>query len=299
MAGALKDGWTVLRRAIDEARDDRVTMIAQALAYSLFLAIPAVALLALGIFSLVADAGDVNRLIDRAETVMPEEAASLLRDSLERSTRSPSGGVLMTVVGFGLALWTTTSAATTLMQGITTAFDRDDERGFVRKRGVALLIVACLAGAATLVLGLLVLGPHLQRWIGDASGASTLTAWAWWTAQWPLLVGGLLFAFAALLYLGPDVEQPRWQLITPGAVVALVVWLVASAGFAVYSANFGSYNKSWGTLSAVVVMLVWLWLTSAALLFGAEVNAEAQRLAAERGDRQAAGALRTPRSAPG
>jgi membrane protein len=299
MTGGLRDGLTVLRRAIDEARDDRVTMTAQALAYSLFLAIPAVALLALGVFSLVADADDVNRLIDRAEAVMPEEAASLLRDSLERSTRSASGGVLMTVLGFGLALWTTTSAATTLMQGITTAFDRDDERGFVRKRGVALLIVGCLAGAAALVLGLLVLGPHLQRWIGDASGASTLTAWAWWTAQWPLLVGGLLFAFAVLLYLGPDVEQPRWQLITPGAVVALVVWLAASAGFAVYGANFGSYNKSWGTLSAVVVMLVWLWLTSAALLFGAEVNAEAQRLAAARGDREAAVALRTQRSAAG
>ena len=85
-----------------------------------------------------------------------------------------------------------------------------------------------------------------------------------------------------LLYLGPDVDRPRWRLISPGAVTAVVVWLAASAGFAVYTANFGSYNKSWGTLSAVVITLVWLWLTSAALLFSAEVNAEVQRLAAER-----------------
>ena len=85
-----------------------------------------------------------------------------------------------------------------------------------------------------------------------------------------------------MLYLGPDADQPNRWLVTPGAGASLVIWLVASGGFAFYSANFGSYNKTWGTLSAVVVMLIWLWLTSAALLFGAEINAEAQRLASER-----------------
>lgn len=87
------------------------------------------------------------------------------------------------------------------------------------------------------------------------------------------------------------VEQPRWQLITPGAIAALVIWLAASGGFAVYTANFGSYNKTWGTLSAVVVTLIWLWLTKAVLLFGAEINAEAQRLAAARRDRDLAAAV--------
>jgi membrane protein len=80
-----------------------------------------------------------------------------------------------------------------------------------------------------------------------------------------------------LLYLGPDVQQPRWQLVTPGAVVALVIWLAASGGFALYTSRFGSYDKTWGTLSAVVITLVWLWLTSLALLFGAEVNAAVRR----------------------
>ena len=88
-----------------------------------------------------------------------------------------------------------------------------------------------------------------------------------------MLVAGLLFAFAVVLYLGPDVEQHDWRFITPGAVTALVVWSGSSSAFAVYSANFGSYDKTWGTLAAVVVTLVWLWLTSAAILFGAEVNA--------------------------
>jgi membrane protein len=278
----LTHAWLVLRRALDEARADEVATIAQALAYSLFLAIPAAMLLVLGVFSLVADADAIDSLIERAQAVMPEEAATLLRDSLRRSSESASSGVLMTVVGFALALWTTSSAATTLMRSVTVAFDGQETRSFARKRLLALGIVVALVAAGALVLGLLVLGPHLETWIGDAVGMPGLTAWLWWTLQWPLLVGGLLFAFAVVLYLAPDVEQPSWKWITPGAVTALVAWLAVSGAFALYTANFGSYDKSWGTLSAVVVTLVWLWLTSAALLFGAEVNAEAQRLADER-----------------
>jgi membrane protein len=173
------------------------------------------------------------------------------------------------------------------MKGITVAFDGEESRSFVRKRLLAGVIVGALVFAAGLVVGLLVLGPQLEAWVGNSLDAPRLTAWLWWTLQWPVLVLGLLFAFAVVLYLGPNVDRPGWRLVTPGAVTALVVWLVASAGFALYSANFASYDKTWGTLAAVVVTLVWLWLTSAAVLFGAEVNAEARRLAAERTDEPA------------
>jgi membrane protein len=274
-----RQAWAVLRRAVADARADDLPTSARALAYSLFLAIPASLLVVVGVFSLVADEAAVESLVSRAGTVMPEEAVVLLQDSLERSIRSSGSGLVMTIVGLALAIWTTTSAATTLMKEVTRAFDRDDRRSFTRKRLQALAIVAALVAGAALVLGLLVLGPHLERWTGQATGAPTLVGWAWWTLQWPILVGGLLFAFSVVLYLGPDVEQSRWQLVTPGAIVAVVLWLVASAAFAVYTAGFGSYDKTWGTLSAVVVTLLWLWVTSGALLFGAEINAEAQRLA--------------------
>jgi membrane protein len=272
----------VLKRAVQESLDDRVPMVAQALAYSLFLAIPATALVALGLFSLVADQNLIEELLDKAGTVMPAEATDLLRDSLERSARSTGGGIAMTIFGLALGVWTTTSAATTLMEAVNRAYDRDDERGFVRKRLVALLIVFALVVSAFLVVTFLVLGPHVEHWLGDAMNAERATAWAWWTAQWPILLAALLFAFALVLYLAPDVGDQRWTVVVPGAAVAVVGWLAASAGFALYAAYFGSYNKTWGTLSAVVITLVWLWLTSAALLFGAEVNSEARALREER-----------------
>jgi membrane protein len=253
-------------------------MLAQALAYSLFLAIPATALVVLGVFSLVADPSVIDDVVERVGRVIPAQAAQLLERSLLRSSESTGSSVVMTVVGFALALWTTTSAATTLMVGLTRAYDRDDERGFVRKRLVAFAIVGALVVAAALVVSLLVMGPYLERWIGSSLDAERATAWAWWTAQWPILMGGLLFVFAVVLYVGPDAEQRAWKLVTPGAVAAVVLWLLVSGGFALYVAHFGSYEKTWGTLSAVVVTLVWLWVTSAALLFGAELNAEVRRV---------------------
>jgi membrane protein len=127
------------------------------------------------------------------------------------------------------------------------------------------------------MLGVLVLGPVLSSWVGSALGAEALVRAVWLVAQWPLLVVGLLFCFAGLLFLGPNVEHPRWRFLSFGAVLAVVVWLAVSAAFALYVSQFGAYNKTWGTLAAVVIMLTWLWLSALALLLGAEVNAEAER----------------------
>jgi YihY family inner membrane protein len=269
--------WRVLRRAAAEARNDDVATAAQALAYALFLAIPAGLLVVLGVFSLLADEQTADRLITRLQGLMPQEVTTLLEDSLRRSIQSTRGGVVLTAVGLGLAVWTTTSAATTLMKALTKAYDAEETRSFVRKRGLALVIVTCLVGAAGLVFGFLVLGPYTERWVGSTVGAPSAVAWLWWVGQWPILVAALLFAFAVLLHVGPDLEQPRWNLVTPGAAVSVTAWLVASGCFSLYAAGFGSYEKTWGTLSAVILTLVWLWLTSAAILFGAEVNAEILR----------------------
>ena len=138
-------------------------------------------------------------------------------------------------------------------------------------------MLASLAVAFALTFGLLVLGPIISDWLGGLLDLEGAFGWIWWTAQWPILVFGLLAVFAAVLYLGPNVAHPRWRFLTPGSIVAVVVWLAASGLFAVYVSVFGSYNKAWGSLAAVIILLTWLWLSALALLLGAEVNAEAER----------------------
>jgi len=264
-------------RAAKESLNDNVPMMASALAYSSFFAIPAVLLVAVGLFTLVAGPQTIQSLMAHFGHVMPGEATSLLNQSLQNLDSKPSAGVVMTVAGLVLAVWSTTGAMTAYMTALNMAYDRKDERNFVRKRLVAVEMAAVIGLAFVLVAVLLILGPQISGWVGGLLHAKTVVSWVWWVAQWPVLLGGLLVAFATLLYLGPDVEHRRWQFLTPGSLVAALIWLAVSGLFAVYTASFGSYNKTWGSLSAVIVTLTWLWLTGLALLFGAELNAELER----------------------
>jgi membrane protein len=263
-------------RAVKESLDDDAPMLASAMAFNAFLAIPASLLLIVGLFSLVADPVLIGDLMDKFGAVLPAEAVGLVETSLLQLEQKPSSGLVMTIVGFALAFWTATGAVNTLMTAVNRAHDLDDERKFLAKRGIALILVAALGAAILAVTALLVLGPHIERWIGSALGAERVVGWAWWTAQWPILLVVLFGAFGVTFALAMDHPHRRWEIISPGAAVAVVLWLIVSAGFAFYASRFGSYNKTWGSLSAAIVTLVWLYLSSLALLFGAEVNSEVE-----------------------
>jgi membrane protein len=219
----------------------------------------------------------VTALIEKVGTVVPSEAAALLEDSLRGMTERDAAGATILGLGGLLALWSLGGAMQNLMWALKAAYDREETRGFVRRRLTAFAMVFFAVLGAALMLGVLVLGPVLSSWVGSALGAEALVRVVWLVAQWPLLVVGLLVCFAGLLFLGPNVEHPRWRFLSFGAVLAVVVWLAVSAAFALYVSQFGAYNKTWGTLAAVVIMLTWLWLSALALLLGAEVNAEAER----------------------
>lgn len=274
---SFRDYKAILMRGGKEALADGVTDLAAALAYYSFLAIPAVILVAVGLFSLFASPDAITTLIDKLGTVAPSQATQLLEDSLRRMNENKNGSLVMVVVGFVFALWTTTGAMTAFMRALNRAYDQDENRGFVRQRFVAVQMVVAMAVAFLLIFGLLVLGPVMSRWIGDALSIEGVMGWLWWIMQWPVLLVGLLAIFATVLYLGPNVDHPRWRFVSPGSIFAVVVWLVASGLFAVYTSMFASYNKAWGSLAAVIVMLTWLWVTGIALLLGAEINAEAER----------------------
>ena len=271
-----RDYLAILKRAAKRANKDHVTSLAAALAYYAFLAIPAALLLAAGLFGLLADPNAVTTIIKDLHGIVPSQVSSLIEGSLRRLTQQNSTSITLIVVGAVLALWSLSGAMQNVMWALNLAYDRSETRGFVRRRLVAAGMAVFALVASTLALGLLVLGPDLSRWIGNAIGNRRATEIVWWAAQWPILIGGLLLAFGVIYYLGPDVKQ-KWQFLSFGAVFAVVVWLIASGAFAYYASRFGSYNKAWGSLSAVVVMLTWLWISSVALLLGAEINAEAER----------------------
>ena len=272
-----RDYFAVIIRGVKSALNDNVTNLASAIAYNAFLAIPSALLVALGGFSLLAGPSAVHSIMDHLSSVMPKSAVQLLGSSLTRTTQAHNGGIAMIVIGLVLALWSLSGAMQTVMWATNMAYERDETRNFAKKRLIALAMIISSVVAFALVFCLLVLGPHMTDWIGSAVGNTTVVTYAWWIGQWPILLVGLLTAFAIVLFLAPNVSQPKWQFISPGAVFAVVVWLIASALFALYTSQFASYNKTWGSLSAVIVMLTWLWLSALALLLGAEINAEAER----------------------
>jgi len=255
-----RDIRAICIRAVKKAQANQITHLAQAVAFNAFLAIPATLLLALGVFSALAGPGAVNTLLDHLSTFVPADAIRLIRGSLRNVLASQHGGAMI-VVGAALAVWSVSGAMQTVMWSLNMAYECDETRGFVRTRLVSITIGLCGIVAVASVLLALVLGPLVSAWIGGRVGDSSLLATLWAIGRWPVL----------------NVRQRKFQFITPGVVVALVIWLIVSGGFALYANNFGSYNKTWGSLAAVIVTLIWLWLSSLALLLGAEINAEAER----------------------
>ncbi|MFI5049520.1 MAG: YihY/virulence factor BrkB family protein [Gaiellales bacterium] len=248
-----------------------VTSLAAAIAYNAFLAVPASLMVALGVFTLVERPDDVGTLVDNYD-VLPPEAQTLITDTLQRLAQSQDGGPLV-LVGLVVALWSVSGALTTMMWALTMASQgRRDRRSFVRKRVVALSLLGCVLLGAAALLVLQVFGPTIARETGHDVGL------LFSLLRWPLLVAVLFLVTTAVMMLAPDDDVERtWSTLLPGSVFTVVVGLVASEGFAIYVSRFGSYNKAWGSLSGVIVLLVWLWLSGLAILLGGEINAEAAR----------------------
>jgi membrane protein len=266
---------TVAVRTLRHAQADQIPHLAQAIAFNGFLAIPSALLLAVGLFGATAGPGSIETLLDHLNGLVPQSVLALARASMTQLLASDKSDAMI-AVGAVFALWSLSGAMQTVMWSLNAAHECRETRGFVRKRIVALLMILVALLAVGLVVFMLVLGPTISSWLQGETGVAAVS-WLWDYGRWPVLVLGLLFVFAGVLFLGPDVEQHEFRLITPGAVLAVAAWLIASAGFAIYAGRFGGYNKVWGSLAAVIVTMTWLWLSSLALLVGAELDAELQR----------------------
>jgi membrane protein len=273
-----RDWWRVLKRTVREFRDDNLTDWAAALTYygvmSLFpMVLVLVALLGLvGQYPQTSDA--MLRIIGH---IGPASAVDTFRAPIEGVVKSKGGSGALIGVGILASLWSASGYIGAFMRACNAIYEVREGRPFWKLRplqvAITLLLVLLITGVA---IAIVVTGP-LAHAIGDEIGIGGAGLTAFNVIKWPLIVLVLLLIIGLLYYVAPNVRQPSFPWITPGGVLAVVVWAAASAGLAFYAAKFGSYQKTYGTLGGVILFLVWLWVSNLALLLGAELNAELER----------------------
>lgn len=275
-----QDVLPVLKRVIEIARRRDLGDRAAATTYYGFMSLPAILLITVGLFASIAGRSTVDQIVERLGRFAPADAVSVVERVLDTAVSQGRPGWLV-VAGVVLALWTATGAMTALMKGINAAHACNDNRSFVTKRLVAAAMIVLVALAVALVSSLLLAGPWLSEAIGKAIDRQRLVELAWQVAQWPILFAGLLAIASALLTLGPARRPSRPWAIGAGVVVTGAGWLLVSAALSVYLTRFGSYDRAWGPLAAVIVTLLWLWASAYTLLVGAalEVAVAAMRSA--------------------
>jgi YihY family inner membrane protein len=267
--------WAAVKRTVREFQVDNLKDWAAALTYYSVLSIfPALLVL----ISLVDLAGPstIERLLDNLGQVAPGSVNQILEGAITnlRQTRGSAG--VLALVGLAVALWSASNYIAAFMRASNAIYDVPEGRPVWKtlpiRIAVTVVVMVLLAVSAVAVVATGGLADRIGRLLG--LGSAVVTAWD--LVKWPVLLLLISFLFALLYWASPNAKQGfRW--VTPGGILAVVVWVVASAGFALYVANFGSYNKTYGSLASVIIFLVWLWLSNTAILLGAELNAELER----------------------
>jgi membrane protein len=268
-------GWRqVVRRAFKESSDDHVPMLAGGVAYFAFLAVFPALIAAITLYGLVADPAEVADQVRSLAGMLPQESQPLIVSQLDALV-STSGGALGVglVVSLLAALWSASSATGNLIQAVNLAYDEEETRGFLKLRGIALLLTLGAIVFVLVTLTLVAVVPPLL----DALPIGTAGLVVAQVVRWGLLLAMVITALAVVYRVAPDRDAPRFGWVSVGALVAAALWLIGSALFSVYVNYFGSYNKTYGALAGVVVLMLWLYLTSYIVLLGAEINAEAER----------------------
>jgi membrane protein len=293
--------WAVLKRTVKEFKDDDLTDWAAALTYYTVLSIfPAL----IALVSILGLAGQnpqtTNALLDIIDQIGPSSAVDTFKGPIESLITNKSGAGVALVIGLAVALWSASSYVGAFMRASNAIYEREEGRPFWKLRPVQLVVTLVMVVLLALVgIAVVVTGP-LASAIADPIGLGDTAVTVWNIAKWPVLLGVVMLMLAILYYWTPNVKPPKFKWITPGSVVAVVIWIIASAAFAVYVANFGSYSKTYGSLAGVVIGLIWLWISNIAVLFGQELNAELEReRELEAGDHRAHHEIQLePRDAP-
>jgi membrane protein len=291
----------VLKRTVKEFREDDLTDWAAALTYYTILALfPALIVLALILGLLGQNPQTTDALLKIVRDLGPSSAVDTFRGPIQSLITNKRGAGVLLLVGLATALWSASSYVGAFMRASNAIYEIEEGRPFWKLRPTQLAITLVMILLLAVVgISVVVTGP-LARAIAEPIGLGDVAVTVWNIAKWPVLLGVMMLMLAILYYWTPNVRQPKFKWITPGSVLAVIIWIVSSAAFAVYVANFGSYDKVYGSLGGVVIGLIWLWISNIAVLLGQELNAELEReRELQSGDHRAHRELQLePRDAP-
>jgi membrane protein len=268
--------WAALKRTIREFREDNLTDWAAALTYYGVLAIFPALIVLVSILQLVGESA-TQPLLNELGTVAPGPAKEIFTSAIKDLQGDQGAAGVLFIVGLLGALWSASGYVSAFMRASNAIYDMEEGRPIWKtlpvRVGLTLVLLVLLA-VTTLAV---VLTGGLAEQVGNLVGLGDTAVMAWNIAKWPVLLLVVSFMFALLYWAAPNVKQPGFRWVSPGGILAVVGWLIASAAFAFYVSNFGSYNKTYGALGGVIVFLVWLWISNIMILLGAEFNAELER----------------------
>jgi membrane protein len=270
--------FATLKRTFMEFSEDKMTIWAAALTYYGLLSLFPALIALVSIVGLFGDPQSTTKtLTDIASQLGPSSAADTFAGPIESITSNRGAAGILFIVGLATALWSASGYVGAFMQAANVIYETPEGRPFWKLRPLQIVVtLVMIIMLALLAVGIVLTGPVVDA-VAGSLGISSTARTVWNIAKWPVMLGIVVVMFAVLFHAAPNVKLPGFKWVTPGAALAVVIWIVASALFAFYVANFGSYDKTYGALGGVVIGLVWLWITNIALLLGMEFNAERER----------------------
>jgi membrane protein len=272
--------FATLKRTVKEFSEDNMTDWAAALTYYGLLSLFPALIALVSVIGLVADPASATKTItDIVSKISPGANTQTFSGPIMSITAHKSASGILFVVGLATALWSASGYVGAFMRASNVVWETPEGRGFFKLRPLQLLVtLVMIVLLAVVLLSVVLTGPIVSAVAGPLGIGSTAVS-IWNIAKWPVLLVVVVVMFSVLFHAAPNVKMPAFKWVSAGALVAIVLWLVASAAFAFYVANFGSYDKTYGTLGGVVALLVWMWITNCVLLLGMELNAERERSA--------------------
>jgi len=280
--------WGALaKRVWKEIQEDEVFGRAAELSYYFLLALFPFLIFLTSIIGMVLGSGTGTRrtLFDYLARVMPPSAYQLISNTMTEVSAASSGGKIS--FGFLAALWAASNGLSAITTSLNTAYDVKETRPWWKQRLTAIGLTVALSVFIILALVLVVAGGHIADWLAGTFGLGSTFPLAWKIIQWPVVLASMIFAFALIYYFAPDLHEQKWTWLTPGSAIGVVLWLLVSIAFRVYLHFFDSYSATYGSLGAVIILMLWLYFTGTAVLIGGEINSEIEHAAAKQGEPEA------------